>query len=166
MKQEIVTTDLLVGELSNRLLFRLYQCANMLHKTATKALDKHGITAQQWAILGALSDSRAIDGIPVGALAAHLMVSRQNLVGVLARLETQGMVMRTVDAKDSRSRRIGLTDRGRETWSAMQGNIASYYGSALRDFSSSDLIHALHYMDKLRDNFRAVDALQGEINGE
>lgn len=161
MKQDVVRNDLLAEELSNRLFFRLYQCANMLHKTGTKALDPHGTTTQQWAILGALSDHRAAGGIPVGALAAHLMVSRQNLLGVLSRLEAQGLVARTVDARDSRSRRISLTDHGRATWSAMQGNIRSYYAAALRGFSKSDLIHALHYMDKLRDNFRSVDAIQG-----
>jgi MarR family transcriptional regulator, organic hydroperoxide resistance regulator len=165
MKQDIVRNDLLAEELSNRLFFRLYQCANMLHKTGTKALDPHGTTTQQWAILGALSDARAAGGIPVGALATHLMVSRQNLLGVLSRLEAQGLVERTIDSKDSRSRRIGLTDLGRETWIAMQKNIATYYAAALRGFSNSDLIHALHYMDKLRDNFRAVEALQGEPNG-
>ncbi len=163
MKQNMVRSELLAEELSNRLFFRLYQCANMLHKTGTKALDAHGITTQQWAILGALADARAAGGVPVGALAAHLMVSRQNLLGVLSRLEAQGLVARSVDSRDSRSRRIGLTERGHETWRAMQGNIASYYAAALRGFSNSDLIHALHYMDKLRDNFRALDALQSEV---
>ena len=160
MKQDIATSDVLAAELSNRLFFRLYQCANMLHKTGTRALEGHGITTQQWAILGALSDARAAGGIPVGALANHLMVSRQNLLGVLSRLEAQDLVVRTVDAKDSRSRRIGLTDQGRAVWSAMQADIAAFYQATLTGFSSSDLIHALHYMDKLRDNFRAVDAAQ------
>ena len=164
MEQDIVRNSPLAGELSNRLFFRLYQCANMLHKTGTKALDPHGTTTQQWAILGALSDHRAAGGIPVGALAAHLMVSRQNLLGVLSRLEAQGLVVRTIDAKDSRSRRISLTDQGQATWNAMQGTIASYYEATLRGFSTSDLIHALHYMDKLRENFRAVDAAQGEAS--
>lgn len=162
MKQDVVRKDSLAEALSNRLFFRLYQCANMLHKTGTKALERHKITTQQWAILGALVDSRAEGGIAVGALATHLMVSRQNLLGVLSRLEAQDLVARTVDAKDSRSRRISLTDRGRTTWNAMQSEIASYYAQTLNGFSNSDLIHALHYMDKLRENFRAVDASQGE----
>jgi MarR family transcriptional regulator, organic hydroperoxide resistance regulator len=164
MKQDGVKSVLLTQELSNRLFFRLYQCANMMHKTGTKALETHKVTTQQWAIFGALSDTRAEDGIPVGILATHLMVSRQNLLGVLSRMEAQGYLARAIDAKDSRSRRISLTDLGRKTWVAMQKDIASYYATALRDFSNSDLIHALHYMDKMRDNFRAVDALQGDSN--
>ena len=42
-------------ELANRLFFRLYQCANMLHKTGTRAVEAEGLTTQQWAVLGALS---------------------------------------------------------------------------------------------------------------
>ncbi len=46
-------------ELANRLFFRLYQCANMLHKTGTRAVEAEGLTTQQWAVLGALSRPRA-----------------------------------------------------------------------------------------------------------
>ena len=31
-------------ELANRLFFRLYQCANMLHKTGTRAVEAEGLT--------------------------------------------------------------------------------------------------------------------------
>lgn len=41
--------------LANRLYFKLYQCANMLHKTGTKAVEAQGLTTQQWAVMGALS---------------------------------------------------------------------------------------------------------------
>jgi hypothetical protein len=48
-------SDIARMELANRLFFRLYQCANMLHKTGTRAVEKEGLTTQQWAVLGALS---------------------------------------------------------------------------------------------------------------
>ncbi len=41
-------------ELANRLFFKLYQCANMLHKTGSRAVESEGLTTQQWAVLGAL----------------------------------------------------------------------------------------------------------------
>ena len=66
--------DMSLG-LSNRLFFRLYQCANMLHKTGTRALEDHGITTQQWAVLGALTRTGFSEGVAVGDLAAFLMVS-------------------------------------------------------------------------------------------
>lgn len=48
--------------LANRVFFRLYQCANMLHKTGTRAVENEGLTTQQWAVLGALSRDEAKGG--------------------------------------------------------------------------------------------------------
>ena len=78
-------------EMANRLFFRLYQCANMLHKTGSRAVGAEGLTTQQWAVLGALSREQAAHGMSVGSLARYLMVSRQNLSGLIGRMERDGV---------------------------------------------------------------------------
>lgn len=144
--------------LSNRLFFRLYQCANMLHKTGTRALDSHHITTQQWAVLGALTRPAFEPGVAVGDLAAFLLVSRQNLTGVLTRLEALDFIERAVDVNDNRSRLIRLTAKGRSLWDEeMRPVISDYYSSALAGFSTDDKIHMLHYLDKMLGNFKAID---------
>ena len=144
--------------LSNRLFFRLYQCANMLHKTGTRALDDYEITTQQWAVLGALTRPAFAEGVAVGDLAAFLLVTRQNLAGVLQRLEAMDYVERAVDANDNRSRLIRLTAKGRSLWDAnMRPVIADYYDEALAGFSTEDKIHMIHYFDKMLANFKALD---------
>ncbi|MDE2442318.1 MAG: MarR family transcriptional regulator [Betaproteobacteria bacterium] len=162
MKQDIDATDSLRAQLSNRVAFRLYQCANLLNKTGTKALERYEITTQQWAVIGALVRPRWEGGIAVQELATLLMVSRQNLTGVLSRMEDRGLIERARNEKDSRSRLIRLTSTGWARWNEMQGDIADYYNGAMRDLSNSDLIHALHYLDKLRENMRLVGEAQGE----
>lgn len=150
------TTD--IDDLANRLFFRLYQSANMLHKTGTKALEDAGITTQQWAIMGALTRSGVENGIAVGDLTRFLMVSRQNLTGVLSRLEAQQLIERTVSPNDSRSRLIRLTDKGRTLWNTeMRQKIADFYDAALDGFSSTDKIHMIHYLDKALQNMKALD---------
>lgn len=153
--------------LSNRLFFRLYQCANMLHKTGTRALDEHGITTQQWAVLGALTRPAFERGVAVGDLAAFLLVSRQNLAGVLTRLEALDYVCRAVAANDNRSRLIRLTDKGRSLWDEnMRPVIAGYYEAALAGFSTDDKIHLIHYLDKMLGNFKAIDPEAGREAAE
>lgn len=144
--------------LSNRLFFRLYQAANALHKTGTRALEAHGITTQQWAVLGALMRKGAEKGTAVGDLASYLQVSRQNLTGVLSRLEAQGYIERAVDPQDSRSRLIRMTTSGENLWRAeMSPKIIDYYEAALVGFSNTDKIHLIHYLDKLLSNFNELD---------
>ena len=146
-------------DLANRLFFRLYQCANMLHKTGTKAVEKEGLTTQQWAVLGALSRSDAQGGMSMGDLARYLLVSRQNLTGLISRMERDGHVTSAPDGRDRRSRLVSMTDTGREVWLVQaQPKIHAYYAQALADFSTGDLTHTLHYLLKLLDNMKRLDA--------
>jgi DNA-binding MarR family transcriptional regulator len=152
------TNDAARIELANRLFFRLYQCANMLHKTGTKAVEEEGLTTQQWAVLGALSRPNAELGMSVGDLARYLMVSRQNLSGLISRMERDGHIVSTPDGRDRRSRLITMTDSGRHVWNAKaQPKIHAYYEQALADFSIADIAHSLHYLLKLLENMKKLD---------
>lgn len=79
--------DIARMDLASRLFFKLYKYANMLHKKGSRAVESEGLATQQWAVLGALS--RAPEGMSIGALARYLMVSRQNLAGLIGRMERE-----------------------------------------------------------------------------
>ncbi|MDB5999126.1 MAG: transcriptional regulator [Rhizobacter sp.] len=153
-------------ELANRVFFRLYQSANMLHKTGTKAVEAEGLTTQQWAVLGALSRETAADGMSVGDLARYLKVSRQNLSGLLSRMERDGHLSTAPDGRDRRSRLVTMTNSGRHVWLVQAlPKIHGYYEQVLDGFSVNDIAHTLHYLLKLLENMQRVDAVQGG-NGE
>lgn len=151
-------------ELANRLFFRLYQCANMLHKTGTRAVEAQGLTTQRWAVLGALSRPEAQGSMSVGDLARYLMVSRQSLSGLISRMERDGHIGSAPDGRDRRSRLITMTVSGREVLMVQaQPKIHGYYEQALLGFSTDDLTHTLHYLLELLDNMKRLD---GEAQGE
>ena len=145
-------------ELANRLFFRLYQCANMLHKTGSRAIEDEGLTTQQWAVLGALSRPDTQNGISMGDLARFLMVSRQNLSGLITRMTRDGHIEMSTDGRDRRSRLVVMTESGRHIWMDLaQPKIKAYYEQALQDFSMGDMAHTLHYFLKLLDNMEKID---------
>jgi DNA-binding MarR family transcriptional regulator len=145
--------------LANRLFFRLYQCANMLHKTGTRAVAEEGLTTQQWAVLGAVSRPAAARGMGINELARYLMVSRQNLSGLVARMERAGHLQCESDPADGRSRLVQLTASGRALWQQRAlPKIESYYGEVLAGFSINDVTHALHYLLKVLENMKRIDA--------
>jgi DNA-binding MarR family transcriptional regulator len=145
-------------ELANRIFFKLYQCANMLHKTGSRAVQDEGLTTQQWAVLGALSRPEAAQGMGVGELARYLMVSRQNLSGLITRMTRDGYIEMSTDGRDRRSRLVVMTDTGRHVWlDQAQPKIKAYYEQALQDFSMGDMAHTLHYFLKLLDNMEKID---------
>ncbi|HMO45415.1 MAG TPA: MarR family transcriptional regulator [Rubrivivax sp.] len=149
-------------DLANRLFFRLYQCANMLHKTGSRAVEAEGLTTQQWAVLGALSREAAQGSMGVGELARYLMVSRQNLSGLLGRMERDGHLAVVPSGRDRRARVVTMTASGRRVWQVQaQPKIRAYYAQVLADFSVNDLTHALHYLLKMLQQMERLDAERG-----
>ena len=162
MVNPVKNEDLARIELANRVFFRLYQCANMLHKTGTKAVEAEGLTTQQWAVLGALSRPAASGGMSMGDLARYLKVSRQNLSGLLSRMERDGRIQTTADERDRRSRLVSTTKEGLRVWQEEAlPKIHGYYSQVLDGFSVNDITHTLHYLLKILDNMQAVDERQG-----
>ncbi len=95
----------------------------------------------------------------VGDLARYLMVSRQNLAGLLSRMERDGHVAIAPDARDRRSRLVTMTDAGRHVWSDLAlPKIHAYYDQILADFSVNDTAHMLHYLLKILENMQRLDA--------
>jgi DNA-binding MarR family transcriptional regulator len=151
-------------EMANRLFFRLYQCANMLHKTGSRAVEAEGLTTQQWAVLGALSREQAQGGVSIGELARYLMVSRQNLSGLIGRMERDGHVAIAPDGRDRRSRVVTMTDSGRHVWQDLAlPKIHAYYEQILADFSINDVTHTLHYLLKMLENMQRLDSERGAV---
>lgn len=145
-------------EIADQFFFRLQQCANMLHKTGTRIVGDDKLTTQQCAILGTLMLPKAQGGLSVGDLARHLMVSRQNLSGILIRMLRAGYLVATIDPRDRRSRLISLTDTGREVWEAqVRPKLHLYYEQALAGLSPDDIHESLMRMLTLLENMKAMD---------
>lgn len=135
---------------ANRLFFRLYQSSNLMHKAGTSAVSEHGVTTQQWAVLGALSRKRAIEeGLSVKQLMEFLMVSRQSLTAILDRLEAAGLVERVKTDGDGRLRHVRLTQAGTKMWSKLLPKIHGFYESALADLSLEEAFLLMRLLDRL-----------------
>lgn len=150
---DLSTEKSLAGiEINNRLFFRLFQVANTLHTKGTQALDDFGVTTQQWSVLGALSRPQAAGGMSINELSRYLLVSRQNLTGLLNRLERDGLVERITGEEDRRERRITLSAKGIGLWESLAGPIHTFYDAALKGFSFDDRLAFIHYINVLQRN--------------
>jgi DNA-binding MarR family transcriptional regulator len=138
---------------SNRIFFRLFQLGNTLQTRSASLL---GVTAVQWAVLGALSAERSVSGIALGDLAEYLMVSRQNLDGVLKRLERDGYVERTVGATDRRARIVRITPKGRDFWDGLERRIGDFYRAATVGLGGEEKVLLSRQLDRLQSNLKAM----------
>lgn len=146
-------SDLDFGTINNRIFFRLFQLGNTLQRQAVKEL---GISTVQWAVLGALSRAQVDGGMSFAELSDYLVVSRQNLDGVLKRLERDAHVLRVTNLVDKRARLVKLTPRGRRFWLSLQPKIYEFYRQAMLQFRFDDTIAFSHYLNKLQSDLLKV----------
>jgi len=144
--------------LSNRLLFRLFKTTNRLHTAGTKWTADFNLTTQQWSVIGALARQGYDQGMGVGALSDFLQITRQNLAGLLQRLDKQGVTQRILDPNDGRARLVTLPDQGWEVWEELVKDIARFYERALDGFSPEEMIQLLFFMDKLQANLHDMSS--------
>lgn len=152
-----------LDETNNRLFFRFFQASNTLQTMSTRALEEFGVTSTQWSVLGALSRPQAAEGMTVGELSQYLLVSRQNLNGVLSRLERDSLVMRAVSHADRRERRVTLSSHGRELWSKLTEPINTFYEHALRGFSDADRLAFIHHITLIQKNMAETEGHGTEL---
>lgn len=146
--------------LNNRIFFRLFQLGNLLQRQTVQQL---GITTVQWSVLGALSQPKFADGIPLSDLGEYLLVTRQNLDGVLKRLERDGLVCRVTADSDRRSRLVQLTPKGHRYWLETVERIYEFYEQAAASFTFDDRVALVHHMNRLQKDLAKVKLERGTI---
>jgi DNA-binding MarR family transcriptional regulator len=153
--------DIETKDVANRLFFRLFQTGNILQRQVQNEM---GVSAVQWAVLGALSRNGYEQGISFNQLTEYLVVSRQSLDGVLKRMERDNHVLRVAHPDDGRARLVQLTDQGKTYWKSLQESIYTFYEQALKSFTFDDSVSLLHFLNKLHIDLTHVSLGHGRHN--
>ena len=123
------------------------QLSNLLTKRLVGVFDKANITPQQWSILSALAERTA--PTTLASIARSLLVSKQNMTGMIARLEQLGLVERDDDPNDLRSARLQLTRRGRATVEKLKPSYDAWLSQMGDDIGDRDLQSLKRTIDRL-----------------
>jgi DNA-binding MarR family transcriptional regulator len=123
------------------------QLANLLTRRLAPVFEKARITPQQWAILSVLSRTAA--PMSLASLARTMMVSKQNMTGMMTRLEQLGLAERADDPKDLRSSRVVLTRRGRATIEKLRPAYKQWRDALGGELSERDLATATKTIETL-----------------
>lgn len=87
------------------------QLTNLLIRRLAPILEKSQVTPQQWVVLLTLAEQET--STTSVALARLLSVTKQNMTGMVARLEQLGMIDREGDPSDLRAFQVRLSRKGR-----------------------------------------------------
>lgn len=124
------------------------QLANLLTRRLAPIFERAKVTPQQWAILTVLE----IEGpLTLAGVARRMMVSKQNMTGMIARLEQLGLAERHDDPNDLRSSRVQLTRRGRTLVEKFRPAYEEWRGRLGRNVGERDLAALTRTVDRLID---------------
>jgi DNA-binding MarR family transcriptional regulator len=131
----------------------IIQLANLITRRLAPIFEKARITPQQWAILSALDGSDT--PMTLAGMARRMMVSKQNMTGMIARLEQLGLADRAGDPHDLRSSRVQLTRRGRSLVEKFRPAYEEWRGAMGEELSDRDLAAVTRVVEKLLDQLSA-----------
>jgi MarR family 2-MHQ and catechol resistance regulon transcriptional repressor len=122
------------------------QLANLLTRRLAPLFERAKVTPQQWAILVVLD----LEGpLTLAGVARKMMVSKQNMTGMIARLEQLGMAERHDDPKDLRSSRVQLTRRGRALVEKFRPAYEEWRGRLGRNLPEREMVAFTRTVDRL-----------------
>lgn len=129
------------------LVTAVLQLANLLNRRLSPIFGKSKITPQQWAVLAVLAEHQ--EPTTLAAIAKKLLVTKQNMTGMISRLADLGLVDRNDDPKDLRSSRVELTRRGRTIVDKVRPAYERWRDALGGDVAERDLATVQRTLDKL-----------------
>jgi DNA-binding MarR family transcriptional regulator len=119
------------------LISGIVQLANLLNRRLAPVFEKANVTPQQWAVLTVIAAEE--EPMTLAAVARRLAVSKQNMTGMMTRLEQLALVERAEDPEDLRSARVRLTRRGRSIIERLTPAYEAWRESLGGDIGARDL---------------------------
>ena len=109
-------------------------------------LRTQGLSDQQWRVLRVLGERGTAD---TGQVAREAYLLGPSLTGVLARMERDGLVVRSRDPQDQRRSVIQATARGLELVQVLSSSIEAHYERLERDLGKTKLAQLYALLDEL-----------------
>jgi DNA-binding MarR family transcriptional regulator len=129
----------------------LWAVVQGLQQTSKRMRRRIGVTGPQRLVLRVVG---LFPGLSAGDLATILHVHPSTLTGVIQRMVTQGLLVRTDDPRDRRRAILRLTQRGGRANAARRATVESSVADALDGVSTQDRKAARRVLDRLAQHLR------------
>jgi DNA-binding MarR family transcriptional regulator len=131
----------------------------MLKRVMEPFFASHGISGGQWGVLRALQRA-ADEGKPalrLMDLSDRLLVRPPSVTGVVDGLERLGLVERTADESDQRSKQVSLTASGRKLVKQMLRSHSARVQTIMSDLSEGEQSQLQHLLERVRSRLELMD---------
>ncbi len=139
---------------ARRALLDMLRVANLLDRRGGALARRAGITSAQWLTLGLLARVGE-NGLTPTELCRQLCVSKQNITGMILRLENKGMVHRRPEPHDRRSFRVVATPEGLGTIAELEPEGRDFFLGQVADLDDPQLEALVDTLNVVLDRLRS-----------
>ena len=145
----------------NSLPMMLYRTLDAVMPAFRSIFARFGLTEQQWRVLRVLWEEWEEDGKPLLALAQSTLIQAPSLVGVVDRLQRDGLVERRRSEVDRRVVRVCLTGAGRALKVRVTPLVDAAYTDLQATLSDVEWAELLVTLDKVAVRARSASGKAG-----
>ncbi|MBS0455586.1 MAG: homoprotocatechuate degradation operon regulator HpaR [Proteobacteria bacterium] len=110
------------------------------------SLREHQLSDQQWRVLRVLGEHGAVE---TGRVAREAFILGPSLTGVLARMERDGLIVRSRDEQDARRSVIEATAAGRQLVKRLSSTVEAHYAWLESSLGKNKLSQLYVLLDEL-----------------
>lgn len=146
--------------MSSPTLFALKRAYLAVRNALESELSDKGLTAAQFDVLKLLLRPEgqvpiSKNGLDQRAMQKSLHITSATLTRLLAGMDRRGLIIRSANPKDSRSKQVKETAKARRLFTKlMAGNEAAFYGRVLRGFSKEETTTLTRLLERIAANVR------------
>jgi Transcriptional regulators len=136
--------------------FLIHDVSRLRRTVFDQRMKPKGITRSQWWVLSNISRHRG-ESLTQVELARMLDVGKVTVGGLIDRLEENGLVVRTPDAKDRRSKRISVSAKGKKLVKEMEATALELNDDILVGVSEEDYAILGKVLTTMKNNLLKMD---------
>ena len=132
--------------------YLLNSAARLAKGNITGRMDTLGLTFPQSMVLKVIKENENNSQLTMAAIARRLNSNRPNIMGIVDRLEKQGLVNRTVNPKNRSAYIITLTNEARAVMQRLQDMSQQTTDEALSGFTKEEAATVREYLTRIVAN--------------
>jgi DNA-binding MarR family transcriptional regulator len=151
------------GEAATQLILSTFRANGLLLGAGDVLSADHGLTSARWQVLGAISV--ADRPLTVPQIARRMGLTRQSVHATVNPLVHDGVLELVPNADHRRSPLVGLTDRGRAQFEAIDQRQIAWINRLARGIPRADIETALGILDELSRRLEDDRGTEPEATG-
>ncbi|MEH6475868.1 MAG: MarR family transcriptional regulator [Sneathiella sp.] len=133
-------------KIADNLAYILAQAHRHVHQKLEQQLKMEGVQVEHWRVLDVLSDEK---GRSMGDLAEIVLMNHPALTKMLDKMVANGLVLRSLDAKDQRKVLVFITNTGLELHQKLNNHATKFHDQYVRAIGPNKLNNLKNLLNEI-----------------